>query len=104
MILLNLTKIEYAKSLEVLLKVALEQNSYASEAAAEIILSLNNGPSWKLNLCSLHSFDEENYLAAMKCINGKMKFKIEPQYLLGNSNDLLLKLKRKYSYLKIKIK
>jgi hypothetical protein len=97
----SITKIEYAKSLETLLAVALEQNSSASEAAAEVILSLNNGAHWKLNLCRLHSLDSENYLAAMKCIHGKMKYITEPQSLINNSNILLLKLKRKYNYLKI---
>ncbi len=95
--LLGLTKIEYAKSLETLLVVALEQNSYASEAAAEVILSLNNGPYWKLNLCSLSSLDSENYLAAMKCIYGKKLFATEPQTLIKNASILLLKLKRKYT-------
>ena len=100
--LAGLTKIEYAKSLEALLEVALEQNSSASEAAAEVILSLNNGPIWKLNLCSLSSLDGENYLAAMRCIHGKKQFITEPQALIKNASTLLLKLKKKYDYLKLK--
>lgn len=100
--LLKLTKTDYIKSLENLLIVALEQNSTASEAAAEIILSLNNAPHWKLNLCSLESLDEENYLAAMKSIHGKIKYKIEPQYVINNADALLSKLKKKYGYLKLK--
>lgn len=55
MISSNVTEHQYKTSLKTLMKVAIEQNSTASETAAEIVLSLNNGGTWKLNLCGLHS-------------------------------------------------
>ena len=99
---LHITEDQYKISLETLADVALTQNSTASEAAAEIILSLNNAGDWKLDLCKLHSLDQYNYSAAMKSINGKMRFRTEPQYIINNADETLKKIKKRYKHLKIK--
>jgi len=99
---LKITKNQYKDALETLAEVALTQNSTASEAAAEIVLSLNNFGDYKLDLCKLHSLDDINYIAAMNCINGKMKFQTEPQYILNNADEILAKMKKRYKHLKIK--
>ena len=102
MISSNVTEHQYKTSLKSLMKVAIEQNSTASETAAEIVLSLNNGGTWKLNLCGLHSLDHSNIIAAKQCIAGKLKFGTEPDYLFMGADEIILELKNKYKHLKVK--
>jgi len=102
MLSLRITNKQYKNGLETLVDVALTQNSPASEAAAEVILSLNNGGDWKLNLCNLHSLDQCNYSAVMNAINGKMRFQTDPQYIINNGDAVLTKIKKRYKHLRIK--
>lgn len=102
MLFLRITNQQYKTGLETLVDVALTQNSRASEAAAEVVLSLNNGGDWMLDLCKLHSLDDHNYAAVMNAINGKMKFQTDPQYIINNGDAVLAKIKERYEYLKIK--
>ena len=97
---LSITLDEYKTSIHTMMTVALGQNSYASEAAAEVVLSINNAPHWKLDLGKLHHLDDERFNAALQCIFGKRKFIIEPEQLIKNSMPLFTKIKVKHKHLK----
>ena len=97
MIFLNVTEGQYKQSLKTLMHVALEQSSTASETAAEVVLSLNNGGTWKLNLCGLHSLDHDNVIAAKNCIAGKLKLGTESDYLFKGADEIIIKLKKSTS-------
>ncbi len=98
----NVTIEEYKDSLEILISLALKYQSAATEAAAEIILSINNSPKWKFNLGNLRSLDPYNYKAAMIAIAGYRKHGIYPYNLIQDSDARLKQLKKTYNYLAIK--
>ena len=96
----NITLDEYKTCIQSLMNVALSQDNYASEAAAEVILSLNNAPHWKLDLGKLHHLDDDKFNAALQCILGKRKFIIEPDQIVKNSLAKFVKIKTQYKHLK----
>ena len=98
----NVTRKEYSENLEILMSLALKYNSSATEAAAELILSMNSGPYWKCNLINLRSLDDDNFEAAIKSICGYRKYAIYPYQIIQDAEVRLPKLKEKYNYLAIK--
>ena len=96
----NITLDEYKTSIQCLMNVALSQDNYASEAAAEVLLSLSNAPHWKLDLGKLHHLDDDKFNAALQCIYGKRKFIIEPDQIVKNSLAKFAKIKDQYKHLK----
>ena len=93
---------DYVAAIEKLITLALNSHpTTASEVAGEVILSLNNSNQWKLNICNLHLLDNDHYDASLIAIMGKIKFIIEPQYIIKNSTVLMHKLQCKYKHLRI---
>lgn len=95
-----MTRNNYKQALETLADIAIKYNAYYADISAEVILSLNNGPLWKVNLANIQSLDEDNYNAAITCLQGKRRFGTCPQEMLENGDEILNKLKNKYKHLK----
>ena len=95
------SKEEYAKSVVVLLKLALGDTS-GSRAAAQVLLSGYNGGNWQLNITDLCHLDRDHLHHALIVMECRATLWAEPNDLVKNGNELFMKLQEQWKKLHVK--
>ncbi len=89
---------EYKDAILRLLKLA-QDDSSASEVAAQVLLSTYNSYNWHAPLAWLCHLDALNFDAAITVIKGRWSLHAEPHNVIQNGDALFKDLKKRWSNL-----
>jgi len=81
----------YADAVNRLAGIALQDTS-ASRAAAQVLLSAYNGSEWQLDITDLCVLDQDLYEDALAVIRGRVKLMVEPHTLIEDGSTVFKRI------------
>jgi len=97
---LNVTRDDYAKSVESLLRIAMDDTS-GSKAAAQVLLSVYNGNRYPMNLMDLSLLDLKYLESAVIVMLGRALLSEEPHNVIENGRERFFALEKAWPNLRL---